>query len=199
MQRHRWLALHWLDGHQWLNHSGILIVSSNIIHLNGFLFAKILLFLQYSSKPVDGGKISRVIGNADGARTTLSVAAFNLRERLVNSRAFSTYPSCGKLNKISEKRNLGDHKRRLLAAKYEMRRKLYKSFCKDPNLPSGLRDIHRYKLSKLPRNSSFTRVRNRCIFTGRSRAIYQFFRVSRIVFRELASRGALMGVKKASW
>ncbi|XVE86903.1 hypothetical protein DITRI_Ditri18aG0073100 [Diplodiscus trichospermus] len=153
----------------------------------------------FSSKPVDGGKISRVIGNADGARTTLSVAAFNLRERLVNSRAFSTYPSCGKLNKISEKRNLGDHKRRLLAAKYEMRRKLYKSFCKDPNLPSGLRDIHRYKLSKLPRNSSFTRVRNRCIFTGRSRAIYQFFRVSRIVFRELASRGALMGVKKASW
>nr|QKE23630.1 ribosomal protein S14 [Colquhounia coccinea] len=91
---------------------------------------------------------------------------------------------------MSEKRNLRDHKRRLLAAKYELRRKLYKAFCKDPDLP---RDKHRYKLSKLPRKSSFSRVRiiNRCISTGRPRSvyIYKFFRISRIVFRGLASDG----------
>ncbi|KAK8491989.1 hypothetical protein V6N11_014113 [Hibiscus sabdariffa] len=63
----------------------------------------------------------------------------------------------GKLSKMSEKRNIRDHKRRLLAAKYELRRKLYKAFCKDPDLPSDMRDKHRYKLSKLPRNSSFAR------------------------------------------
>ena len=100
---------------------------------------------------------------------------------------------------MSDKRNIGDHMRRLLAAKYELRRNLYKALCKDPDLPSDMRDIHRNKLSKLPRNSSFTRVRNRCIFTGRPRSVYAFFRISRIVFRGLASRGSLMGVKKASW
>lgn len=78
----------------------------------------------------------------------------------------------GKLSKMSEKRNIRDHKRRLLAAKYELRRKLYKALCKDPDLPSDMRDKHRYKLSKLPRKSSFARVRNRCIYTGRPRSVY---------------------------
>jgi small subunit ribosomal protein S14 len=73
---------------------------------------------------------------------------------------------------MSEKLNIQDHKRRLLAAKHELRRKLYKAFCKDPDLPSDMRDKHRYKLSKLPRNSSFARVRNRCIFTGCPRSVY---------------------------
>nr|YP_009867105.1 ribosomal protein S14 [Rotheca serrata]QKG04084.1 ribosomal protein S14 [Rotheca serrata] len=105
----------------------------------------------------------------------------------------------GKPSKMSEKRNIRDHKRRLLAAKYELRRKLYKACCKDPDLPSDMRDKHRYKLSKLPRKSSFARVRNRCISTGRPRSVYKFFRISRIVFRGLASRGPLMGIKKSSW
>nr|YP_010736416.1 ribosomal protein S14 [Plantago ovata]WEL36407.1 ribosomal protein S14 [Plantago ovata] len=100
---------------------------------------------------------------------------------------------------MSEKRNRQDQKRRLLAAKYEWRRKLSKSFCKDPELPSDMRDQHRSKLSKWPRNSSFARVKNRCTFTGRSRSVYKFFRMSRILFRGLASRGSLRGIKKSSW
>jgi small subunit ribosomal protein S14 len=104
----------------------------------------------------------------------------------------------GELGK-THNRNVLDHKRRLLAAKYEVRRKLNKAFLKDPNLPSEMRDRHRYKLSKLPRNSSFTRTRNRCIFTGRPRAVYALFRVSRIVFRGLARQGQMNGIKKASW
>ncbi|KAG5540989.1 hypothetical protein RHGRI_021022 [Rhododendron griersonianum] len=102
-------------------------------------------------------------------------------------------------SKVSEKRNIQDHNRRQLAAKYEQKRNLYKALCKDPGLPAELRERYRYKLSKLPRNSSFGRVRNRCIYTGRPRSVYKLFRMSRIVFRGLASRGALMGVKKSSW
>ncbi|ESQ52051.1 hypothetical protein EUTSA_v10017324mg [Eutrema salsugineum] len=97
------------------------------------------------------------------------------------------------------KRNSADHRRRLLAARFELRRKLYKAFCKDPDLPSDMREKNRYKLSKLPRNSAFTRIRNRCVFTGRSRSVTELFRMSRICFRGLANKGELMGIKKSSW
>lgn len=100
---------------------------------------------------------------------------------------------------VGDKRNILDYKRRQLASKYELRRKLYKALCRDPELPPSMREKFRYKLAKLPRNSAFNRLRNRCIFTGRPRAVYEKFRMSRIVFRELASQGQLLGVKKASW
>lgn len=54
-------------------------------------------------------------------------------------------------------------------------------------------------LSKLPRDSSPTRLHNRCAVTGRPRGYLRKFNMSRIVFRELAHKGQLPGVKKASW
>ena len=54
-------------------------------------------------------------------------------------------------------------------------------------------------LQKLPRNSSPVRLKNRCMFTGRARSYYRKFGVSRLVLREMALRGELPGVKKASW
>ncbi|KAH7860568.1 hypothetical protein Vadar_014956 [Vaccinium darrowii] len=60
-------------------------------------------------------------------------------------------------NKFSKKQNIQDHKRRLLATKFELKRNLYKAICKDPNLPNELRERHRHKLPKLPRNNSFGR------------------------------------------
>lgn len=54
-------------------------------------------------------------------------------------------------------------------------------------------------LSKLPRNSSPTRLKNRCELTGRPRGYMRKFNMSRIAFRELAHQGQLPGVKKASW
>ena len=72
----------------------------------------------------------------------------------------------GKLSKMSEKQNSRDHKRRLLAAKFELRRKLYKAFCKDPDLPSDMRDKHRYKLSKLPRNLCTSTSKKAMYFHG---------------------------------
>jgi len=54
-------------------------------------------------------------------------------------------------------------------------------------------------LQKLPRNSSPTRVKNRCAITGRGRGYLRAFGLSRIQFRELAREGEIPGVKKASW
>ena len=55
------------------------------------------------------------------------------------------------------------------------------------------------KLSKLPKNSSPCRLRNRCIVTGRPRGNYRKFKLSRIAFRELANDGKLPGITKSSW
>lgn len=54
-------------------------------------------------------------------------------------------------------------------------------------------------LQKLPRNSSPTRIKNRCAVTGRSHGYMRDFGISRIVFRELAREGKIPGVKKSSW
>ncbi|MDN4072094.1 30S ribosomal protein S14 [Fictibacillus terranigra] len=54
-------------------------------------------------------------------------------------------------------------------------------------------------LSKLPRNASPTRLHNRCKVTGRPRGVLRKFEMSRIAFRELAHKGQIPGVKKASW
>lgn len=54
-------------------------------------------------------------------------------------------------------------------------------------------------LSKLPRNASPTRLHNRCLVTGRPHGYLRKYKVSRIVFRELANKGEIPGVKKASW
>ncbi|MBM7706311.1 30S ribosomal protein S14 [Chryseomicrobium aureum] len=54
-------------------------------------------------------------------------------------------------------------------------------------------------LAKLPRDSSPTRLKNRCELTGRPRGVMRKFKLSRIAFRELAHKGQLPGVKKASW
>ena len=55
------------------------------------------------------------------------------------------------------------------------------------------------ELSRLPRNSSPIRLHNRCKLTGRPKGYMRQFGISRIVFRELASKGLIPGVKKASW
>ncbi len=54
-------------------------------------------------------------------------------------------------------------------------------------------------LQKLPRDASPVRMRNRCALSGRPRGYIRYFGISRIEFRELASKGMIPGVKKASW
>lgn len=55
------------------------------------------------------------------------------------------------------------------------------------------------KLAKLPRNSSKTRIRNRCVETGRPRGVYSFCGLSRVILRENAVRGLMPGVRRSSW
>ncbi|MCE1188904.1 MAG: 30S ribosomal protein S14 [Ignavibacteria bacterium] len=80
-----------------------------------------------------------------------------------------------------------EEKRKRLSEKYKEQREQLKK--------EGKWD----ELQLLPRNSAPIRQRNRCIDTGRSRAYFRKFGISRLVFREKALRGELPGVKKASW
>ncbi|KAI5681670.1 hypothetical protein M9H77_02898 [Catharanthus roseus] len=77
----------------------------------------------------------------------------NTKMRLYHHGAAFCKKMRGKLSKVSEKRNIRDHKCRLFAAQYELRRKQSKAFCKDLYLPSDMRDKHCYKLSKFPRKT----------------------------------------------
>lgn len=54
-------------------------------------------------------------------------------------------------------------------------------------------------LSRLPKNSNPIRLHNRCLLTGRPKGFIRQFGISRITFREMASKGLIPGVKKASW
>ena len=92
-----------------------------------------------------------------------------------------------------------DQSRRNLVKKYELKRLIYKSLFSNQTLPVPIRKKAEFALQSLPRNSSKIRVQNRCIRTGRAKAVYRKFRLSRICFRELAAFGALPGVYKASW
>jgi small subunit ribosomal protein S14 len=74
-----------------------------------------------------------------------------------------------------------------------------KAIADDRSLPPEERFAARLKLAELPRNSSPTRIRNRCELTGRPRGYYRKFRLSRIALRELASSGQIPGMVKSSW
>jgi small subunit ribosomal protein S14 len=90
-------------------------------------------------------------------------------------------------------------KRRRLAQKFKTRRTRLKSVAADRNLPAEERFAARLKLAELPRNSSPTRIRNRCELTGRPRGYYRKLKMSRIALRDLASQGQIPGMVKSSW
>lgn len=90
-------------------------------------------------------------------------------------------------------------KREKLVRKYAAKRAEYKRIANDMSLSPEERLQARQKLAALPRNSSPVRLRTRCIATGRPRAVYRKFMLSRIAFRELAHAGHLPGIHKASW
>lgn len=98
--------------------------------------------------------------------------------------------------KASVQRNL---KRERMIAKYASKRKALKAVIDDPNTPDEEFYKAQAKLSKLPRNSSPVRARNRCSVTGRPRGHLRKFGLSRITFRELATQGKIPGVTKSSW
>ena len=89
--------------------------------------------------------------------------------------------------------------RRKLAKQFEAKRAALKAVVKDVEATREERFKASIKLAELPRNSSKTRVRNRCDLTGRPRGFYRKLKLSRIALRELTSQGLLPGMVKSSW
>ncbi|MFN3524182.1 MAG: 30S ribosomal protein S14 [Phenylobacterium sp.] len=86
-----------------------------------------------------------------------------------------------------------------LVKQYATKREALKAIANDETLPLEDRFEARLKLAELPRNSSKTRIRNRCEVTGRPRAYYRKLKMSRVSLRELGSLGLIPGLVKSSW
>lgn len=92
-----------------------------------------------------------------------------------------------------------ESKRAALVKKYAAKRKTLKAVIADPSVGYEEKTAAMTALSKLPRDSSPSRGRNRCQITGRPRGVYRKFGLARTKLREAAMRGEVPGLKKASW
>ena len=92
-----------------------------------------------------------------------------------------------------------NNRRKEMADKFANRRQKLKDIVSNQELSLDERIQATIKLSELPRNSSKIRFRNRCEVSGRPRAFYRKFRMSRIALRELGSLGMIPGLTKSSW
>ena len=90
-------------------------------------------------------------------------------------------------------------RRARLAKQYAGRRARLKKIAMDKTVTMEERFAATLKLAELPRNSSATRIRNRCEITGRPRAVYRKNKMSRIAMREYGSKGLIPGLVKSSW
>ena len=90
-------------------------------------------------------------------------------------------------------------KRQRMVAKLAAKRTALREIASNLELPMEERFSARMKLAELPRNSSPTRLHNRCELTGRPHAYYRKLKLSRIMLRDLASFGQIPGMVKSSW
>ena len=89
--------------------------------------------------------------------------------------------------------------RRRKVKKFAGQRARLKKIAMDKSLSTEERFDAAIKMAELPRNSSKTRIRNRCEVTGRPRAYYRKLKMSRVALRELGSKGLVPGLVKSSW
>lgn len=92
-----------------------------------------------------------------------------------------------------------DLKREMLVKKYAPKRAALQAIIDDQSKSEEERYQARLKLQQLPRNSSPTRLRSRCELTGRPRGTYRKFGLGRNKLRDIAMRGEIPGITKASW
>jgi small subunit ribosomal protein S14 len=92
-----------------------------------------------------------------------------------------------------------NNRRRALTKQFAGRRARLKAIVTDKEKPMEERFAASLKLAELPRNSSATRIRNRCEMSGRPRAFYRKHKLSRIALRELGNKGLVPGLVKSSW
>lgn len=98
-----------------------------------------------------------------------------------------------------ESKIVKNEKRIKMANKYYAKRMELKKIIQNPETSYEDRMVAYDRLRKLPRDANPVRIMNRCRVTGRPRAVYRKFGLSRITLRELASEGAIPGMTKASW
>ena len=94
---------------------------------------------------------------------------------------------------------LREQKRRKMVEKFKARRQTLQELLQSPRVSDEDKEAARAKLQRLPRDASPVRLRNRCALTGRPRGVYSKFGLGRTKLRELALRGEVPGVIKASW
>lgn len=94
---------------------------------------------------------------------------------------------------------LKNERRKKLSKQYDAKRKSLLAVARDKDVAPEERFAAQIKLAALPRNANPTRIRNRCELTGRPRAYYRKFRLSRIALRDLGSQGLIPGLIKSSW
>jgi small subunit ribosomal protein S14 len=92
-----------------------------------------------------------------------------------------------------------NNRRKKMAKNAQAKRAKLKAIVADRSKPMEERFAATLKLASLPRNSSPTRIRNRCELTGRPRSVYRKTKLSRIAMRELGSKGLVPGLVKSSW
>jgi small subunit ribosomal protein S14 len=94
---------------------------------------------------------------------------------------------------------VNNNRRREMALRHKAKREELRKKAIDPNVSPEDQEQARIKLQAMPRNGSLTRVVNRCQISGRPKAVYRKFMLSRIVLREMAHQGLIPGMKKGSW
>lgn len=92
-----------------------------------------------------------------------------------------------------------NERRKLLVKKYAAKYAKLKARATDEGLDDSVRLFARLKMAEIPRNANPTRVRNRCMVTGRPRGVYRKFKLNRIMIRELGNMGMIPGLTKSSW
>jgi len=92
-----------------------------------------------------------------------------------------------------------EKRRAKIAKKYAARRAQLKELIRSPRTSADDRAAAQVKLQSMPRDASPSRQRKRCAITGRSRGVYRKFGLSRVKIREVANRGDIPGLAKASW
>lgn len=96
-------------------------------------------------------------------------------------------------------RVIRDQFKRLQASEHEVTRMALKYIARNTELPAKARLEAQLQLTAMPKYTSFTQVRDRCVASGHSRSVIRDFKLNRTAFRERARAGQIPGVQKASW
>lgn len=92
-----------------------------------------------------------------------------------------------------------DNQYRKTYKKFELNKKYYKYIFQNQLLSDAVRYAGFKKLMWITSNSSISKIKNRCIMSGKSKSVFRSFKLSRIMFRKLANNGNIIGITKGGW